>query len=93
MKFIGSLFGLRSPKTMGRQYMKVGRNALFGIKTDQNEDLCSEKVPKTLSLLISRNGKLKHAIAIMEWFTLFSILAKAWSCSVNQSLHIQCNQC
>ncbi|XP_014467829.1 PREDICTED: scavenger receptor class B member 1-like [Dinoponera quadriceps] len=60
MKFITSLFGTGSPKVMGRQYMKVGRNALFGVKTDRAEDICTEKVPKPLSLLISRKGKLRH---------------------------------
>ncbi|EFN79839.1 hypothetical protein EAI_11045 [Harpegnathos saltator] len=60
MKFITSLFGTGSPKAMGRQYMKVGRNALFGVQTDQAEDICTEKVPKPLSLLISRKGKLRH---------------------------------
>ncbi|KZC11535.1 PREDICTED: scavenger receptor class B member 1 [Dufourea novaeangliae] len=60
MKFIGSLFGIRSPKTMGKQYMKVGRNALFGLGTDQRDSLCSDKVPKPLSFLLTKNGKLKH---------------------------------
>ncbi|KAG7208444.1 hypothetical protein KM043_014671 [Ampulex compressa] len=60
MKFIGSLFGIGSPKKMGRQYMKVGRNALFGVRTDQSDDICSEKVSRPLSLFISRKGKLKH---------------------------------
>ncbi|XP_076163294.1 scavenger receptor class B member debris buster [Ptiloglossa arizonensis] len=60
MKFIGSLFGIKSPKTMGKQYMKVGRNALFGLRTDQHDSLCTDKVPKPLSFLISNNGKLKH---------------------------------
>ena len=60
MKLIGSLFGIRSPKTMGKQYMKVGRNALFGLRTDQRDSVCTEKVPEPLSLLISKNGRLKH---------------------------------
>ncbi|XP_043262068.1 scavenger receptor class B member 1 [Colletes gigas] len=60
MKFIGSLFGIKSPKTMGKQYMKVGRTALFGPRTDQHDSLCSDQVPKPLSFLISKNGKLKH---------------------------------
>ncbi|XP_066584790.1 scavenger receptor class B member 1 [Prorops nasuta] len=61
MKFIASLFGAGSAKTMGRRYMKVGRNALFGIRPNQTDDICTEKVPKPLSLLISRKGKLKHS--------------------------------
>ncbi|XP_076379338.1 scavenger receptor class B member debris buster isoform X1 [Megalopta genalis] len=60
MKLIGSLFGIRSPKTMGRQYMKVGRNALFGVRTDQQDSLCSDTVPKPLSFLLTQSGKLKH---------------------------------
>ncbi|XP_078035478.1 scavenger receptor class B member debris buster [Augochlora pura] len=60
MKLIGSLFGIRSPKTMGRQYMKVGRNALFGVRTDQQDSLCTDKVPKPLSFLLTHSGKLKH---------------------------------
>lgn len=61
MKFIESLFGTESPKAMGRQYMKVGRKALFGMRTDQSDDvICTEKVPRPLSLLISRKGKLRH---------------------------------
>ncbi|KAL6266243.1 hypothetical protein P5V15_003102 [Pogonomyrmex californicus] len=60
MKFIASLFGTRSPKAMGRQYMKVGRNALFGVRTDNGDNICSEKVPRPLSFLISRRGKLRH---------------------------------
>ncbi|XP_076654149.1 scavenger receptor class B member debris buster [Halictus rubicundus] len=60
MKFIGSLFGIRSPKIMGKQYMKVGRNALFGVRTDQHDSLCTDKVPKPLSFLLTKNGKLKH---------------------------------
>lgn len=60
MKFIASLFGTGSPKAMGRQYMKVGRNALFGVRTDRSDDMCTEKVPKPLSLLISKRGRLRH---------------------------------
>ncbi|EZA58061.1 hypothetical protein DMN91_006308 [Ooceraea biroi] len=60
MKFITSLFGTGSPKAMGRQYMKVGRNALFGVRTEQNDNICADNVPKPLSLLISRKGKLRH---------------------------------
>ncbi|XP_032674774.1 scavenger receptor class B member 1 [Odontomachus brunneus] len=60
MRFITSLLGSGSPKVMGRQYMKVGRNALFGVKTDPAEDICTEKVPKPLSLLIFKKGKLRH---------------------------------
>lgn len=60
MKFIASLFGTRSPKVMGRQYMEVGRNALFGVRNDNNDNICTEKVPRPLSLLISRKGKLRH---------------------------------
>lgn len=60
MKFIASLFGTGSPKAMGRQYMKVGRNALFGVRTDNIDTICTEKVPRPLSLLISKKGKLRH---------------------------------
>lgn len=60
MKFIGSLCGIRSPKTMGKQYMKVGRNALFGLRTDQHDSLCTDTVPEPLSFLLTKNGKLKH---------------------------------
>jgi len=45
---------------MGRQYMKVGRNALFGVRNDNCDNICSEKVPRPLSLLISRKGRLRH---------------------------------
>ncbi|XP_043285860.1 scavenger receptor class B member 1 [Venturia canescens] len=73
MKFITSLFGVGSPKKMGRQYMKVGRNALFGIKPrDSNGEICTEKVPKPLKMLISKKGKLRHSrIAAI----LFGLLA------------------
>ncbi|XP_025267973.1 scavenger receptor class B member 1 [Camponotus floridanus] len=60
MKFITSLFGTGSPKVMGRQYMKVGRNALFGLRTDNSDNICTEKVPRPLSFLISKKGKLRH---------------------------------
>ncbi|KAK9294921.1 hypothetical protein QLX08_010614 [Tetragonisca angustula] len=60
MKFIGSLLGISSPKKMGKEYMKVGRNALFGLRTNQHDGLYTDKVPRPLSFLISRNGKLKH---------------------------------
>ncbi|KAG5314908.1 SCRB1 protein, partial [Pseudoatta argentina] len=60
MKFIASLFGTRSPKAMGRQYMKVGRNALFGVTNDNSDNICIEKVPRPLFLLISRKGKFRH---------------------------------
>ncbi|XP_011875402.1 PREDICTED: scavenger receptor class B member 1 [Vollenhovia emeryi] len=60
MKFIASLFGTRSPKVMGRQYMKVGRNALFGVTDHTSDNICTEKVPRPLSLIISRKGKLRH---------------------------------
>ncbi|XP_017756688.1 PREDICTED: scavenger receptor class B member 1 [Eufriesea mexicana] len=59
MKFIGSLLGISSPKKMGKEYMKVGRNALFGPRTNQ-DGLYTDKVPGPLSFLISKNGKLKH---------------------------------
>lgn len=62
MKFITSLFGVGSPKKMGRQYMKVGRNALFGIKPkDRDGEICTDKVPKPLKMLISKKGKLRHS--------------------------------
>ncbi|XP_003690138.2 scavenger receptor class B member 1 [Apis florea] len=60
MKFIGSLLGISSPKKMGKEYMKVGRNALFGVRTSQHDGLCTDKVPRPLSFLVSKNGKLKH---------------------------------
>lgn len=64
MKFITSLFGSGSPKAMGRQYMKVGRNALFGLRTEHGDNICADQVPKPLSLLISRKGKLRHGESI-----------------------------
>ncbi|XP_016915268.2 scavenger receptor class B member 1 [Apis cerana] len=60
MKFIGSLLGISSPKKMGKEYMKVGRNALFGVRTSQHDGLYTDKVPRPLSFLVSKNGKLKH---------------------------------
>lgn len=60
MKFIGSLLGISSPKRMGKEYMKVGRNALFGVRTSQHDGLYTDKVPRPLSFLVSKNGKLKH---------------------------------
>lgn len=74
MKFITSLFGDGSPKTMGRRYMKVGRNALLGIKPDQKNGACSEKVPTPLSLLISRGGKLKHSRIAAICFGLLALI-------------------
>ncbi|XP_012270659.1 scavenger receptor class B member 1 [Orussus abietinus] len=72
MKFITSLFGVGSPKKMGRQYLKVGRNALFGIRPKKDGELCPDKVPKPLSMIISEAGKLKHSrIAVI----LFGLLA------------------
>ncbi|XP_034947264.1 scavenger receptor class B member 1 [Chelonus insularis] len=75
MKFITSLFGIGSPKKMGRQYMKVGRNALFGIRPHKNgESMCTERVPRPLTMFISKNGKLRHGrIAAI----LFGLLALA----------------
>lgn len=74
MKFITSLFGDGSPKTMGRRYMKVGRNALLGIKPDQKNGPCSEKMPTPLSLLISRGGKLKHSRIAVICFGLLALI-------------------
>ncbi|XP_051154988.1 scavenger receptor class B member 1 [Leptopilina boulardi] len=72
MRFITSLFGDGSPKRMGRQYMKVGRNALFGIKPNRDGEIPMEKVPKPLSMLISERGKFRHSrLAAI----LFGILA------------------
>ncbi|XP_035719198.1 scavenger receptor class B member 1-like [Vespa mandarinia] len=74
MRFITSLFGNGSPKTMGRQYMKVGRNALLGIKPNQKDGICSEKVPTPLSMLISRGGKLKHSRIAAICFGLLALI-------------------
>ncbi|XP_015586555.1 scavenger receptor class B member 1 [Cephus cinctus] len=72
MKFITSLFGVESPKKVGRQYMKVGRNALFGIKSRKGGEIRPEQIPKPLSIIISECGKLKHSrIAVI----LFGLLA------------------
>lgn len=61
MKFITSLFGVGSPKKMGRQYMKVGRNALFGIRPNrEGEPMCAERVPRPMNVFISKKGKLRH---------------------------------
>lgn len=68
MKFITSLFGTGSPKAMGRQYMKVGRNALFGLRTDNSDNICTEKVPRPLSFLISKKGKLRHGELLHSLF-------------------------
>lgn len=61
MKFITTLFGNGSPKKMGKQYMKVGKNALFGIKPSGIKEIYAEKGPTPLSLLLSRKGKVKHS--------------------------------
>lgn len=74
MKFITSLFGDGSPKTMGRRYMKVGRNALLGIRPDRKDDICSEKVPTPLSMLISRGGQLKHSRIAAICFGLLALV-------------------
>lgn len=68
MRFITSLFGDGSPKRMGRQYMKVGRNALFGIKPNRDGEIPMEKVPKPLSMLISERGKFRHSEYILNIF-------------------------
>jgi len=59
MKFITSWLGNGYPNTMGRQYMKVGRKALFGVRTEHGDNIYGD-VPKSLSFLISRRGKLRH---------------------------------
>ncbi|KAG8038036.1 hypothetical protein G9C98_006361 [Cotesia typhae] len=75
MKFITSLFGVGSPQKMGRQYMKVGRNALFGIRPNrEGEPMCAERVPRPMNVFISKKGKLRHGrIAAI----LFGLLALA----------------
>lgn len=70
MKFIGSLLGISSPKKMGKEYMKVGRNALFGVRTSQHDGLYTDKVPRPLSFLVSKNGKLKHGKQVLFRFDL-----------------------
>lgn len=73
MKFITSLFGIGSPKRMGKQYMKVGKNALFGIKPRNDADICSEKVPRPLSMLIPKKGHLKHSRLAAILFGLLAL--------------------
>ena len=71
MRFITSLFGDGSPKRMGRQYMKVGRNALFGIKSNRDGEIPMEEVPKPLSMLISERGKIRHSKYLFDPLTNF----------------------
>ncbi|XP_015122216.1 scavenger receptor class B member 1 [Diachasma alloeum] len=74
MKFISHLFGVGSPKKMGRQYMKVGRNALFGIRPKDEGEMCPDRVPRPINVIISKKGKFRHSrIAAI----LFGILALA----------------
>ncbi|KAL7300948.1 hypothetical protein TKK_0006227 [Trichogramma kaykai] len=60
MKFLAGLFGDSSPTRIGRQYMKVGKNALFGPRPKPDERIPVEKIPKPLNLLVSQRGKFKH---------------------------------
>ncbi|XP_014231233.1 scavenger receptor class B member 1 isoform X1 [Trichogramma pretiosum] len=72
MKFLAGLFGDSSPTRIGRQYMKVGKNALFGPRPKPDERIPVEKIPKPLNLLVSQRGKFKHSrIAVI----LFGLLA------------------
>ncbi|XP_058793511.1 scavenger receptor class B member 1 [Phymastichus coffea] len=72
MKFLAGLFGDGSPTRIGRQYMKVGRNALFGRRPNPDAPIPVEKIPKPLNLLVSQRGKFKHSrIAVI----LFGLLA------------------
>ena len=76
MKFLASLFGDGSPTRIGRQYMKVGRNALFGVRRDPDAPIQVDKIPKPLNLLVSHRGKLKHSknfylIIINNWVAPF----------------------
>lgn len=73
MKFITALFGDGSPKKMGKQYMKVGKNALFGIKPSGIKEIYAEKGPTPLSLLLSRKGKVKHSRIAVILFGLFAL--------------------
>ncbi|XP_046422047.1 scavenger receptor class B member 1 isoform X2 [Neodiprion pinetum] len=73
MKFITALFGNGSPKKMGKQYMKVGKNALFGIKPSGIKEIYAEKGPTPLSLLLSRKGKVKHSRIAVILFGLFAL--------------------
>lgn len=41
--------------------MKVGRNALFGIRPKKDgETMCTERVPRPMNMFISKKGKLRH---------------------------------
>ncbi|XP_044003767.1 scavenger receptor class B member 1 isoform X3 [Aphidius gifuensis] len=78
MRFVTSLFGVSLPKNMGWQYMKIGRNAIFGIRPKRNQDqMCADRVPKPLNLLISRKGKFRHselmAVSINDYDVKFSL--------------------
>ncbi|KAK0181183.1 hypothetical protein PV327_003488 [Microctonus hyperodae] len=75
MKFITSLFGVSSPKVMGRQYMKVGTNALFGTRRKRDgENMCRDRVPRPINIFLSKKGKFRHSrIAAI----LFGLLALA----------------
>ncbi|CAB0041260.1 unnamed protein product [Trichogramma brassicae] len=64
MKFLAGLFGDSSPTRIGRQYMKVGKNALFGPRPKPDERIPVEKIPKPLNLLVSQRGKFKHRLSI-----------------------------
>ena len=61
MKFLAGFFGDGSPTRIGRQYMKVGRSALFGPRPNPDTPIPVEKIPKPLNLLVSQRGKFKHS--------------------------------
>lgn len=67
MKFLAGLFGDGSPTRIGRQYMKVGRSALFGPRPNPDAPIPVDKIPKPLNLLVSQRGKFKHSKFISFW--------------------------
>ena len=68
MRFLASLFGDGSPTRIGRQYMKVGRNALFGVRRNPDAPIQVDKIPKPLNLLVKHRGKLSRSKFCLVFF-------------------------
>lgn len=86
MRFMTSLFRVSLPENMGWHYMKIGRNAIFGIHQKKNRDqMCADRVPKPLNLLISRKGKLRHSelIPVSEYDYVVEFLPIKHICLFN----------
>jgi scavenger receptor class B protein 1 len=71
MKFLAGLFGDGSPTRIGRQYMKVGKNALFGPRPNPDAPIPVDKIPKPLNLLVAQRGKFKHSTLFSIYFYTF----------------------